>query len=61
MTKGRFISSGAEVTTTHTDEAATALVRRLASDHVPVADAVAQTMQEAGPGPAYGARLLSYP
>jgi len=57
-----FVSWDARVTAAHTDAATSVFVEHLVTDGGMSADrAVALTMAEIGPDPAFGARLLAYP
>lgn len=58
---GAFISWNSDVSAAHTDRAAEQLLERLIAQRLDPAAAVAQTMAEVGPDPAFGARLLAYP
>ena len=64
-----FISKGAKtyiswnetVSAPHTDEATEVLLRHMLIDKKTPTDAVALTMADVGPDPAYGSRLKAYP
>jgi hypothetical protein len=49
------------VTGDHTDEAAEQLLRHLATEGLPLEEAVEKTAEEVGPDPAYGSVLRLYP
>ena len=49
------------VSAAHTDAATEHLLQHLLIDRLPVGEAVAQTMADVGPDPAYGSSLLFYP
>ena len=65
---GAFVGKGADavvgwdnsVSAGHTDAATTRFLRHLVTDGRTVDEAVAQTMDEVGPDPVYGAKLLLY-
>lgn len=56
-----FIGWDNAVTAAHTDTTTTALLERLIKNRAEAVDAVAETMAEIGPDPAFGARLVAYP
>jgi hypothetical protein len=62
--KGRgakeFISWDASVTAAHTDEATRSLLGHLVRDGLTPDEAVAKTMEDVGPDPAFGARLVTF-
>jgi hypothetical protein len=58
---GTFISWSEPVSAPHTDAATERLLELMVVDGVPVAEAVAQTMEELGPDPVYGGELAYYP
>ena len=58
---GTFISWDKSVSATHTDEATEALLRHLLIEDHSTAEAVQQTMAEAGPDPTFGSELRFYP
>ena len=49
------------VSAAHSDAATELLVRHLLADELTVGEAIAETMSEVGPDPAYGSSLLFYP
>jgi hypothetical protein len=49
------------VSTSHTDEAIDRLLEHLLIERLPIQDAVAKTMAEIGPDPAFGSTLRVYP
>lgn len=49
------------VSASHTDEATQRLLEHLVAQSHPVAQAVAETVEEVGPDPAFGSTLLLYP
>jgi hypothetical protein len=56
-----YISWDNAVSASHTDAASELLLEHLYTDGLSVAEAVARTMAEVGPDPAYGSNLLVYP
>jgi hypothetical protein len=56
-----FVSWDHPVTAPHTDKATQVLLRHLFVDALPLAAAVAQTMQEVGPDPYQHSRLAYFP
>lgn len=50
-----------QVTPGHTDDALARLLQHLVTDRLDLHEAVARTMSEIGPDPAYGAKLVAYP
>ena len=63
MTKGasEFVSWDQPVTAEHTDAATKELLSNLFGQRLGLQQAVARTMADVGPDPAYGARLAVYP
>jgi hypothetical protein len=57
----QFVSWDTSVTAEHTDAATEDLLQHVLDEHMPMRDAVAKTMDEVGPDPAFGARLSVYP
>jgi hypothetical protein len=58
---GAVVGWSDTVSPEHTDAATERLVEHLVKDHLPVAEAVADTMSEVGPDPSYGAIMRAYP
>jgi hypothetical protein len=56
---GNFIAWGDSVTAEHTDLSTERLLRYLVTERLSAEQAVARTMQEVGPDPVFGARLMS--
>ena len=56
-----FISWDTAVTAAHTDAATRKLLAHLVGEGLAPEEAVARTMADVGPDPAYGARLVTYP
>ena len=56
-----YISWNETVSAPHTDEATEVLLRHMLIDKKTPTDAVALTMADVGPDPAYGSRLKAYP
>jgi hypothetical protein len=56
-----FISWSDSVTAQHTDASTEDLLRHLVGDGMDAREAVAKTMSEVGPDPAFGSSLLAYP
>ncbi len=63
MRKGAEAVAGwdAQVTATHTDDALAHVLRHLLVDRLALRDAVASTMSDIGPDPAFGAKFVAYP
>jgi hypothetical protein len=57
---GVFVSWDRPVSAEHTDAAAERLVELIATERVPVSEAVERTMADIGPDPSYGGRLVVY-
>ncbi len=56
-----FVSWDREVSAAHTDAATQRLLQHLLADRLDSTQAVAKTMAEVGPDPAFHSRLLAYP
>jgi len=56
-----FVSWDQKVTAAHTDAVTEALLGYLFRDRLDLRQAIARTMQDKGPDPTYGGRLLAYP